>query len=185
MVLVYSVLEQFDITKIDFSWILPFLGFIKLKFILDFFFNEQILLFFYKLKVTYFIFINKLKGFLFFFIRKIFKIIQSFFIPTSYSTKNYMYGKIAYLIIKSYLSLFYKNKILMFWRLNSAVVKVKVQLIFQQAIKTNFGLHYPYYNRLLNYYPYIVTVFFLIVFHNFNGLLFYGSLIQLFYYKIL
>jgi len=35
-------------------------------------------------------------------------------------------------------------------------------------------LFYPYYNRLLNYYPYFFSVFFLILFHNFNGLLFYG-----------
>ena len=39
---------------------------------------------------------------------------------------------------------------------------------------TNFGDHYPYFTRLLNYYPYLAMVFFLILIHNFNGLLFYG-----------
>ena len=182
--MLFSVLEQFDITKIPLCLGTTLLGlplFNKIYTFIDLLCYKNYL----RLKGIFYLFLNNFKSVPFFLIRKTLKIFYSFFLPTSYTTKNYMYGKIVYLAIKVYLNLFYRHKILMFWRFNSAVIKVKVQLIFQQAIKTNFGLHYPYYNRLLNYYPYIATVFFLIVFHNFNGLLFYGLLIQLFYYKIL
>lgn len=117
--------------------------------------------------------------------KRIFIFAQTFFIPTVVSTKNYIYGRLAILAIKSYFRLFAKKKILFFWRHNVQVLKVKLQLKFQQTIKTNFGGHYPFHGRLLNYYPFFVVIFFLVICHNFNGLFFYGFQTQLFYYKIL
>ena len=35
---IFSVLEQFDITKIYFSWSLPFLGILPIQYIFNFFF---------------------------------------------------------------------------------------------------------------------------------------------------
>lgn len=172
---IFSVLEQFDITKIYFSWSLPFLGILPIQYIFNFFFNTKIVLVYNWFKVCFFNFYNyKIVGQFLLFFKNIFQIIQSFFVPTGYFTKNYTYGRIAYFGLRVFLNLFIKKKILMFWRFNSLVVKIKIQLIFQQAIKTNFGDHYPYFTRLLNYYPYLAMVFFLILIHNFNGLLFYG-----------
>ena len=164
----FSVLEQFAILKFPLS--LGFFNLILFNDSLKFFFSSFVE---YKLK----------KGL--FFLRKFFQIIYSFFIPNGFSTKNYVYGRITIFLIKNYFRLFVKKKILVFWRCNFQVLKVKFQLKFQQTVKANFGLHYPFYNRLLNYYPFLVVIFSLIFFHNINGLLFHGLLILLFYYKIL
>jgi F-type H+-transporting ATPase subunit a len=114
------------------------------------------------------------KNILFYYFKLFYKYIQSFFFPTNYSTKNYTYGRITQLVVKTYFRLLAKNKLLIFYKYNLQVIKMKIQFKFQQIIKDNFGLHYPYSNRLFMYYPYFVVIFFLILFHNFNGLLFYG-----------
>ena len=54
------------------------------------------------------------------------------------------------------------------------VIKVKFQYKLQQIVKTNFGHGYPYFSRLLNYYPYILATFLFIILNNFDGLFFYG-----------
>lgn len=164
----FSVLEQFAILKFPLS-----IGIFNMIFFNDFF------KFYFSSFVEY-----KLKRGLYLF-RKFFQLIYSFFIPNGFSTKNYVYGRITIFLIKNYFRLFVKKKILVFWRCNFQVLKIKFQLKFQQTIKANFGLHYPFYTRLLNYYPFLVVIFSLIFFHNINGLLFYGLLILLFYCKIL
>ena len=76
--------------------------------------------------------------------------------------------------LKTYFKLLIKKRLVLFTRFNSQIVKFKIQYIFQKVVETNFGHGYPYYTRLLNYYPYLFITFFLIVCHNFNGLFFYG-----------
>lgn len=99
---------------------------------------------------------------------------ESFGLPHGFSTKNYTYGRLMIFCLKNYFRLLIKDKLILFIRCNSQIIKFKIQYNFQKAIKTNFGHHYPYYSRLLNYYPYLFVIFFLILCHNFNGLFFYG-----------
>lgn len=166
----FSVLEQFEITKFSFSYFCSFffLSTEKEQKIISFFskillfINNEILLINFKF--------DTLKRI----IVKFFKVIQSFFLPNSFSTKNYMYSRIMSFCLKTYFKLFIKKRLILFLRCNSQIVKFKIQYIFQKAIESNFGHGYPYYSRLLNYYPYLFVTFFLIVCHNFNGLFFYG-----------
>ena len=165
----YSVLEQFEITKLTFG---------SLFFKNDLSLSRVIIY----VKVKFGEYVNvKLLGYFsdkYFNVKNILlflaKYIESFFHPTSEFTKNYIYGRIALKGIKYKLNLFIKKKILVFCRCNSQIVKLKFQVILQQVLKTNFGLHFPYYNRLLNFYPYIMLTFVLILAHNFVGLLYYG-----------
>lgn len=171
----FSVLEQFEITKFSLGGVCCFV------------LGERVTLFIYKCYIVFrqYIFWRIEPKFYAAALRRLFQIIESFFHPTSYSTKNYMFGRIAAFVIKYYLNLFVKKKILIFFRSNAQIIKLRIQSKFQQVIKVNFGSHFPYYSRLLNYYPFLLVIFLLTVLHNFNGLLFYGLLIRLFYYKIL
>jgi hypothetical protein len=160
----FSVLEQFEITKFSF-----------------FFFSiekeQKIVLFFNKILLFIkndILLMNVKFDALQRIIIKFFKTIQSFFLPNSFSTKNYMYSRIMSFCLKTYFKLFIKRKLFLFLRCNAQVIKFKIQYILQKAIESNFGHGYPYYSRLLNYYPYLFVTFFLIVCHNFNGLFFYG-----------
>merc|ERR1712137_1289176 len=111
---------------------------------------------------------------MFFGIKKLIQFFLSFFMPTVVSTKNMMFKRITILCFKQYLRLLVKKKILVFWRCNSQVIKVRSTVLFQQMVKANFGLFYPFKNRLLNFTPMLNTIFIVILVHNFNGLLFYG-----------
>merc|ERR1712137_1210345 len=148
-----SVLEQFCITK--FSFLI--------------------------LSMSHFSFLGSFKAFvfkklqtMFFGIKKLIQFFLSFFMPTVVSTKNIMFKRITILCFKQYLRLLVKKKILVFWRCNSQVIKVRSTVLFQQMVKANFGLFYPFKNRLLNFTPMLNTIFIVILVHNFNGLLFYG-----------
>lgn len=164
----YSVLEQFSIVKFPIN--------------LDIFYSN---IFFSYLKGLFYSYIIYDNVKIIKILKKFFSFIQSFFLPNFFSTKNYVYARIMVFSIKCYFRLFSKKKLSLFWRTNFQVLKVKIQLKFQELVKTNFGDHYPFYTRLLNFYPYFLVIFFSILFHNFNGLLFYGLLIQHFCYKIL
>lgn len=166
-----SVLEQFEITYFELGSL--FLSLTNFTLINSFFLYYRncvisLEIFFQNKKI----FLAKRK--LLYIFKKFYLFLQSFFIPTLYLTKNYAYGKIAFLYAKHCFGLFLKKTILLFWRFNIQILRVKFQMGYQQAIKVNFGDHYPFYSRLLNYYPYLLTVFYFILYHNFNGLLFYG-----------
>ena len=166
----FSVLEQFEITKYSFNYFCSIFFFSKEREQKIISFVSKILLF-----INNKIFFQRIQfGKPFRIIIKFFKIIQSFFLPNSFSTKNYMYSRIMSFCLKTYFKLFIKKRLILFIRCSSQIVKFKIQYNFQKAIETNFGHGYPYYSRLLNYYPYLFVTFFLIVCHNFNGLFFYG-----------
>lgn len=167
----WSVLEQFEISSFEFS---PFfIGLSGFSFLnkLHFIYRNNLLSFqiYFQNKAVFLV-----KRKIFFLLKKLYLFIQSFFLPTIFFTKNYVYGKTVFLYVKHCLGLFLKKTILVFWRYNILIIRLKFQMTYQQAIKTNFGSHYPFYSRLLNYYPYLLAVFILILYHNFNGLLFYG-----------
>lgn len=167
-----SVLEQFSIIRLP-------LG-------LDFFFNLDLLEdglddYFEILALMF----SEEYPFLTEVLSKPYAFLCSSLVLTSFSTKNYVYGRIMIFSFKCYFRLLSSSKLYIFFRTNPQVLKVKILLKFQEMIKANFGGHYPFSTRLLNFYPYLLVIFFLIFLHNFNGLLFYGSLILHFYYKIL
>jgi hypothetical protein len=97
----FSVLEQFEITKFSFNYFLSVFLISKEK-------EKQIISFISKILL----FINnkillmrfKFSTFKRFFI-KIFKVLQSFFLPNSASTKNYMYSRIMSFCLKTYFKL--------------------------------------------------------------------------------
>merc|ERR1712184_146815 len=146
----FSVLEQFEITKFSFSYFFStfFSSSEKGKKIISFI-NKILLFISNKILLIRFRSLKRI-------IVKLFKVIQSFFFPNLFSTKNYMYSRIMSFALKTYFKLFIKKKLILFIRCNSQVVKFKIQYTFQQAVGTNFGHGYPYYSRLLNYYPYIL-----------------------------
>lgn len=160
LIMLLSVLEQFEITKFTFN---PLFytrsGFLR-KLIL--FFERKIFL----MKKKY----RSLKRFFI----KAFYLLNSFFIPNSYSTKNYTFSRIVYYILKRYFYLSIKHKLVLFFRFSVQIIKLKITYKLQQAIETNFGHAYPYYTRLLNYFPYLLATFFTILLQNFDGLYFYG-----------
>merc|ERR1712110_545725 len=84
------------------------------------------------------------------------------------------------------MGLFIKKKLILFIRCNSQVVKFKIQYTFQQAVETNFGHGYPYYSRLLNYYPYTNTAFllqnFVISFQAVIGLTLIGIFVRSYHF---
>ena len=153
-----SVLEQFGITKMVFS--------VNLSNVYVWTFFQTYLIsvisgLWYDLHIkTYRIF------------RKILQLILSFGQPTFASTKNYMFGRIVKVLFNFYMRFLIKKKILAFWRCNAQVFKIKSSVMFQQMVKSNFGLFYPYKNRLLNYTPFLKVIFYTILCHNFNGLVF-------------
>jgi len=155
-----SVLEQFGITKMVFS--------VNLSNVYVWTFFQTYLIsvisgLWYDLHIkTYRIF------------RKILQLILSFGQPTFASTKNYMFGRIVKVLFNFYMRFLIKKKILAFWRCNAQVFKIKSSVMFQQMVKSNFGLFYPYKNRLLNYTPFLKVIFYTILCHNFNGLVFSG-----------
>lgn len=166
----FSVLEQFEITKFSLNWLFSLYFFLdkRYKKIITFI-TKNLLLINYKffaIKLRY----RTLKLLLV----KFLKMLQSFFLPNSYSTKNYTYSRIMQICLKNFFKLLVKRKLSIFFRFAPQIIKIKIQLKLQQLIKTNFGDSNPYYRRLLNYYPYLFLTSFLIVCHNFNGLLFYG-----------
>lgn len=166
----FSVLEQFEITKFTFSALFFAFFFSKEKQINIISFLSKVFLFFnrkiFLIEVKY----RSLRRFLF----KTFSILTSFFIPNSYSTKNYMYSRLMSFCLKNFFKLFFRQKLVLFFRYSVQIIKVKIQYKLQQAIETNFGHGYPYYSRLLNYYPFLFVTFSMILSHNFNGLYFYG-----------
>ncbi len=108
-----------------------------------------------------------------FFIRFI-GFIVSLYRPTMINTKNFFFGRFVLLFVKTFFKLYIRKRLMMFWRTNSQIIKLKTQLGIQEAIKSNFGNHYPFTVRLYEFYPFIVNVFVLIALTNLNGLLFYG-----------
>lgn len=159
-IMLFSVLEQFEITKFTFNPLFYLRsGFFKKIFL---FFKRKIFL----MKLKY----RSLKRFFI----KIFYLIKSLFIPNSYSTKNYSFSRIMYFCLKKFFRLSIKHKLVLFFRFSVQIIKLKITYKLQQAIETNFGHGYPYYTRLLNYYPYLLATFLMILLQNFNGLYFYG-----------
>lgn len=109
-----------------------------------------------------------------FFFLEIIHFTESLFYPTTLSTKNYVYSRYSYTVYKFFFELKKKGKLLVFFISNYQLIKLKIQVYFQQIIKANFGSHYPFYSRLLNYYGLFFLFFFYIVSSNYNGLFFFG-----------
>jgi len=109
--MLFSVLEQFEITKFSFSYFFStfFSASEKGKKIISF--VNKILLFISN-KI---LFIRFRFGTLKRIIVKLFKIVQSFFFPNLFSTKNYMYSRIMSFCLKTYFKLFIKKKINSFY----------------------------------------------------------------------
>ena len=85
---------------------------------------------------------------------------KSFLVLSSFSTKNFAYGRLAKLLFKYSCKLFVRKKLFLFMKFKAQMAKNNIQVAFLQNVKTNFGLHYPYYNRLLNYYLSLWLFFF-------------------------
>lgn len=64
---------------------------------------------------------------------------------------------------RKYNRIFFKNCI--------NFVKFSILYKFQVLVKTNFGSHYPFFMKLLSYYPYFLVIFFFLFFSNIQGLI--------------
>lgn len=104
----------------------------------------------------------------------ILRFIFSLFGPTPDNTKNFYYSRWVQLVTKMFFKLYIKRKLSIFCKTNTYIVKIKIQLGIQEGVRSNFGHSYPFVNRLYEFYPFMFTIFFLIVLNNLNGLLFYG-----------
>ena len=122
--MLFSVLEQFEITKFSFSYFFStfFSASEKGKKIISF--VNKILLFISNKSL----FIRFRFGTLKRIIVKLFKIVQSFFFPNLFSTKNYMYSRIMSFCLKTYFKLFIKKKLILFIRCNSLFFTTFIRL---------------------------------------------------------
>jgi len=183
---IFNVLESFSITKHiiqikndfiphKFNWLYDYFYYqiLAITNIIHLLLKENILKEVSLLMHTFY-YTTIFTGFFFHVLFVWFYLIKSFFFPSPFLTKNFIYGRLARFVLKFWFQLFIKKKIYIFFKYKAQYIKNTINLLFQQNIKTNFGHHYPYYNRLLNFYPFFISIFFLILFHNFNGLLFYG-----------
>lgn len=104
--ILFSVLEQFQITKFSLNYVGSIYPF-KTKGI------QNLLYFFDGFKLyysrRYFGFKSKFYKIRRFYVRFI-RIIQSFFAPNLYSTKNYVYGRIMHACLKNYFRSLIRNK---------------------------------------------------------------------------
>ena len=106
----FSVLEQFEITKFSLNYFLSIFSISKEKEqkIISFiskillFINNKILLMRFKFSTFKRIFI------------KIFKVLQSFFLPNSFSTKNYTYFRITNFCLKTYFKILTRHNYIFF-----------------------------------------------------------------------
>lgn len=165
----FSVLEQFNITKYNlFANLLkifePLIILLPLVYI-----NPVYII--PKRNLKYFVGIRE--GF-FSFLRRFFGLFISLYKPTPNNTKNVFFGRFVNLAIKSIFKIFVRKKIMVYWRTNTQLFKIKLQVGIQEGVKSNFGTIYPFKERLYVFYPFILSVFLLIALHNLNGLLFYG-----------
>lgn len=166
----FSVLEQFEITKFPKSVGLLLFTTHSCKERKVIFFFEKIALYisqrFFSLKYKRYT-LKKL-------FYRLYKFVVSFFYPSRLECKTYTYAKLMRIGISTYLKILTRRKLWLFIRYNAIIIKFKIQLNFQYALETNFGRLFPYYNRLLNFSPYLYSLFLMILCHNFNGLYFYG-----------
>ena len=171
-----STLDQFEITKF------PLSGKDGIVYKVSYFvFGKKVIVnlseFLEKLLIKFICYIH-LFGIKFTFLKKLLikiylEIRGLFFLNTS-STKNYMFSRIMNLCSRTILKLYIRKKILLMTRFNAQVIKERIHVEFKNIIISNFGHKFPYYNRLLNYLPYLFYIFISIVLYNYNGLLFYG-----------
>lgn len=163
----YNVLEQFEIT--EFSLTLLFSQWAVIGVFLKVIYSKIFAVFILFIRFCY-----PLLMLVYLLLTDIIEIIESLFYPTLISTKNYVYSRYSYFSYKLCFDLKKKSKIKIFFKSVYQLIKLKIQVYFQQIIKANFGSHYPFYGRLLNYYGIFFLFFFYIVSSNYNGLFFFG-----------
>lgn len=92
---------------------------------------------------------------------------------------NMIFGYLVFFFIKNII--FFGNyKFTLFINKVSNFIRLKFLLKFQEMVKTNFGSHYPFFTKSLVFYPYFLTIFLVIFFSNFQGLIFADLHILLF-----
>lgn len=134
----FSVLEQFEITKFSFNYFLSIFLISKEN-------EKKIISFFSKILL----FINnkillmrfKFSTFKRFFV-KIFKVLQSFFLPNSASTKNYMYSRIMSFCLKTYFKLLTRQNYLYLYDIIQKLLNLKSNLFFNKLLKLILDMHF-------------------------------------------
>lgn len=92
---------------------------------------------------------------------------------------NMIFGYLIFFFIKNIVFFGTYNFSLFINRLTK-FIRLKFLLKFQELIKMNFGLHFPFVTKSLVFYPYFLTIFLVIFFSNFQGLIFADLYILLF-----